>query len=375
MAFQKDILVKDFISECIIVEPSTPVSRVIGLMREENSYEVFAWVGNKVGAATIRDILKAKNPVSMKVENLLNFVPKLSLNTRLFEAAQIMADYRLRALPIVQGNTIIGKIDIKTMLSKIKDSALGNVKASRVMTPSPVTINPGEKVSKAREIMVQRKIDHLPVEKDRKVRGILTSEHIVFNLITNYGGDKYVAGVPDTLKLLDFPAEAIMEPHPLECEPHMPIRNVAERMLSEGRSYSLVTLGEELHGIITYRDFTKLVLAKEETNVPVYIIGLPDDPFEAEAAKTKLIRLVNSLSRFLPPIIEARSTIKTSSVEGQRRRYEVNVNIRAAGENFTYTTYGWDLPTLYDEVADAIKRMATSKKKVKRGRGRPFTEG
>lgn len=371
MVSQRDILIKDLASECIIVEPSTPVSKVIGLMREENAYEVFAWVGSKVGTATVRDILRAKNPAAMKIENLLNFVPKLPPHTWLFEAARLMADYRLRALPIVQDNTIIGKIDAKTLINEIKNSALGNIRASRIMTPHPIIIAPSEKVSKAREIMLKRRIDHLPVEEGRRIRGVLTSEHIVFNLITDYGGERYVSGVPDTLRLLDYPAETIMEAHPLECEPQTPIRDVAERMLAEGRSYSLVALGEELHGIITYRDFTKLIAVREETSAPVYIVGLPDDPFEAEAAKTKFIKLVNSLSRFLPSILEARSIIKTSSVEGQRRRYEVNVSIRTSRETLNYTTGGWDLPSLYDEIANAIKRAAASRKRrAKRGRGR-----
>jgi len=300
LASPKDKFVGDFLSDCIVVEPSTPVSKAIGLMRERNSYEVFAWVGSKVGTATIRDILKAKNPISMKIESLLNFVPKLSLGTRLLDAARTMADYRLRALPIIQDNTIIGKIDVRAIV-----------------------------------------------------------------------GEKYVTGVPSTISPLDYPVEAIMSRHPLECEPHTPIRDVAERMLAEDLSYSLVTVGEELHGIITYRDFAKLISAEEaKTSIPVYIIGLPDDPFEAEAAKIKFIRLVNGLSKFLPPILEARSAIKSSSVEGQRRRYEVNVNIRTAKENFIYSTSGWELPTIYDEIANAIKKMATSKKRVKRSRSR-----
>ncbi|MBS7640844.1 MAG: CBS domain-containing protein [Candidatus Bathyarchaeia archaeon] len=368
MVSQRSMLVKDFLSECITVEPSTPVSKVIGLMKEEDTYEVFARVGNKIGTATVRDILRAKNPAGMKIENLLSFVPKLSPDTKLFEAARIMADYRLRALPIVQDNVIIGKIDVKALVNKIKDSSLGNITVSKIMTPSPATITPGERVSKAREIMLRRKIDHLPVERNGRVHGILTSEHIVFNLIVDYGGDRYVTGVSDTLKLLDYPVEAIMEKRPLESEPQTSIREVAGRMLAENRSYSLVTLGEELHGIVTYKDFTKLIAAKEETSVPVYIVGLPDDPFEAEAAKIKFIRLVNNLSRFLPSILEARSVIKTSSIEGQRRRYEVNVNIRSARETFNYTTSGWDLPALYDEVASAVKKMATSRKRARRGR-------
>ncbi|MEM1515612.1 MAG: CBS domain-containing protein [Candidatus Bathyarchaeia archaeon] len=312
----------------------------------------------------------------MKIENLLSFVPKILPNTRLFEVARIMADYRLRALQVVQNNTIIGKIDVKALVNKIKNSVLGNVKVSKIMIPQPITVTPSEKISKAREIMLKKRIDHLPVEKNRKICGILTSEQIVFNFITDYGGDRYVAGVPDTLKLLNYPVEAIMETHPLECEPQTPIRNVADKMLAENRSYTPVTLGEELHGIITYRDFTKLIVTKEEANVSVYIVGLPDNPFETEAAKTKFIRLVNILSKFLPSILETRSVIKTSYVEGQKRRYEVNVDIRTARKNFNYTTGGWDLPTLYDEITTAIKRMATSKKRdVKRGKGRLSIEG
>lgn len=321
-------------------------------------------------------MLKARNLTSMKIENLLSFVPKILPNTRLFEVARIMADYRLRALQVVQNNTIIGKIDVKALVNKIKNSVLGNVKVSKIMIPQPITVTPSEKISKAREIMLKKRIDHLPVEKNRKICGILTSEQIVFNFITDYGGDRYVAGVPDTLKLLNYPVEAIMETHPLECEPQTPIRNVADKMLAENRSYTPVTLGEELHGIITYRDFTKLIVTKEEANVSVYIVGLPDNPFETEAAKTKFIRLVNILSKFLPSILETRSVIKTSYVEGQKRRYEVNVDIRTARKNFNYTTGGWDLPTLYDEITTAIKRMATSKKRdVKRGKGRLSIEG
>lgn len=371
----KGASVRDFISDCILIEPSTPVSKVIGLMKEKDAYEVFSVIGDKVGTVTVRDILKARNPANMKAENLLSFVPKITPDTGLFEAAKIMSDYRLRALPVSQDNKVIGKIDIRSIVSEMRRSSLGDVRASKIMTPHPITIAPGEKVSKAREIMVRRRIDHLPIKEER-VKGILTSEQIVFNLITDYGGDKYVSGVPDTLSLLDYPVEAIMDRDLLQCEPQTSIRDVAERMLLGGFSYALVTLGEELHGIITYRDFAKLVVPEEEASAPVYIVGLPDDPFEAEAAKAKFIRLVASLSRFLPQIIEARSIIKIGSLGGQRRRYEVDVSIRTARESFRYTTEGWDLPTLYDEAATAIKRMATSRKReARRGKTRPSIEG
>ena len=220
----KDKLVKDFISECIVVDPSTPASKAIGLMKENDSYEVFAWVGDKIGTVTVRDILKAKNPANMRAESFLNFVPKLSVNTELLQAAKIMADYRLRALPIIHHNKIIGKIDVKSIVKEVKDSALGNIRVSKIMSPSPITVAVGEKISKAREIMLRRKIDHLPVVKFRRVGGILTSMQIVFNLISDLRGDKYRAGVPDIFNPLDYPVEAIMSASPLECSPQTSIK-------------------------------------------------------------------------------------------------------------------------------------------------------
>jgi len=336
-------------------------------MKERNSYEIFALVGDKIGTATIRDFLKVKNPLNMKVEPLLKFVPKMSTGTSLLHAARVMAEYRLRALPVVQDNRIIGKIDVRAIVNEVKESALGNIRVSKIMSPSPITISQNEKVSKAREIMLRKRIDHLPVEKDKRISGILTSEHIAFNLIGGFGGDRHVAGLPTTISPLDYHVEAIMEKSILECEPHTPIRNAAERMLAEGLSYSLVMVGEELHGIITYRDFAKLISAEEvKSDVPVYIIGLPDDPFEAEAAKIKFTRLINSLSRFIPQVLEARSIIKSSSPGGQREHYEVNVLIKTAKDNFVYSSSGWDLPIIYDEIASAIKKMVTSRKNLKR---------
>jgi len=48
----KDKSVGDFISECIVVEPSILVSKAIGLMKENNSYEIFTQRGDKIGTAT-----------------------------------------------------------------------------------------------------------------------------------------------------------------------------------------------------------------------------------------------------------------------------------------------------------------------------------
>lgn len=376
MVFSGELTVEKFISEGIIVDPFMPISKAVGLMRERNAYEVFTYIGDKVGTVTVRDILRVKNLAGIKVESLLNFIPKISADTNLLQAAKIMSEYRLRSLPIIKKNEIVGKIDIKAIVSNVKDSALGKIGASKIMTPTPTTISVGEKSSKAREIILRRKFDHLPVVKDKRLVGIITSTQIVFNLMADLGSEKYKMGVPSTINPFDYPVEAVMSTHTLRCYPQSPIREVAKNMLEQDSSYCLVTVDDEIHGIITYRDFASLISAeRDRIEAPIYMIGLPEDPFEAEAAKIKFIRLINSLSKFLPPIMEAKSIIKSSSSDRQRRRYEVTVNIRTSGKSYNYSSEGWDLPMIYDEISRAIKKMATVKKEIKKKkRGRILPE-
>jgi CBS domain-containing protein len=369
LVFSGELLVERFISEGIVVDPFMPISKAAGLMRERNAYEVFTCIGDKIGTVTVRDILKVKNLAGIKVESLLNFVPKIPADANLLQAAKIMSEYRLRSLPVVKKNEVIGKIDIKAIVSNVKDSALGKIRASKIMTPTPTTISVGEKSSKAREMMLRRKFDHLPVIKDKRLVGIITSTQIVFNLMMDLGSEKYKMGVPSTINPFDYPVESVMSTHTLRCYPQSSIGEIAKNMLEQDSSYCLVTIDDEVHGIITYRDFASLISAERDgIEVPIYMIGLPEDPFEAEAAKIKFIRLINSLSRFLPPIIEAKSIIKSSSPNKQRRRYEVTVSIRTSRKLYNYSSEGWDLPIIYDEISKAIKKMVIVKKEVKRKR-------
>ena len=114
-----------------------------------------------------------------------------------------------------------------------------------------------------------------------------------------------------------------------------------------------------------------------QASIPVFIVGLPEDPFEAEATKAKFKRIVNQLLRVFPDILEARSVIKSSySKPGKELgRYEVTVQIRTAKDSFTYSEEGWDLPAIYDTITDRLKRLMTQKQqKPRRHREKEETE-
>jgi len=162
----------------------------------------------------------------------------------------------------------------------------------------------------------------------------------------------------------------------LTCPTDATADGALQLLLTNAKTCVLVTQWEELQGIATQRDFmTLLAEAEPEPEVPVFIVGLPDDPFESEATKAKFKRIIRQLNKVFPNILEARSVIKTKQKMGtQRGRYEVRVQIRTPTESFSYSDEGWELPLVYDLITDRLKRLMTKKTKPRRPRERESPE-
>jgi hypothetical protein len=166
---------------------------------------------------------------------------------------------------------------------------------------------------------------------------------------------------------MDIPASALMDTNPLQCNSDEKIGTVINLMRKRKVDYSLVRLWEELQGIITYRDIMRIIVKPPERQIPVYMVGLPDDPFEAETAQTKFTNVIHILSKRFPSIEEARSKIKSGKQKGERRkRYEVSVVIKTSKRMYSYSETGWDLPVIYDKISSRLKRLLTQKRVRKR---------
>lgn len=213
--------------------------------------------------------------------------------------------------------------------------------------------------------MIKKNIDHLPVLHDREISGIVTSDAIVFRM-TPAERITRQSLVAEKQRRLDLEVSGFMARNPVISETDMDVSQVIEQMSKCKTTYSLVAVWGELQGIITYRDCVKLLAQEAERKLPISVVGLPDDPFEAEAAKAKFERVVKRVAKSLPDLLEARSVIKTFRKTGQRRRYEVEVYLNTPTRRMSYSLPGWSLPEVYDELSDRIKRVTTKKRKQRR---------
>ncbi|MEM2941927.1 MAG: CBS domain-containing protein [Candidatus Bathyarchaeia archaeon] len=376
----KKIKVRELSTPPLTVPPTYTISKTVGALKEAGAYEVFIIEGDRVGVVTIRDILRVSQVEGVKVTTVAKYPTKLSPETSLGQAARIMTDSRLRALPIVEDGEVTGAVTVKRVLEFLLEKAPLNFQVGSLASGNLTMISESDTVARARNLMVEKKIDHIPITSDKKVSGIVTSSQIVFNLVPRERIGSEAAGL-EGHRILGFQARSIMDSDLLLFPAEKEASESLKCMLRTGKTYSLVTVLDMVQGIVTPRDYVKIVAEPAvKPEIPAYIVGLPEDPFESEVAKSKFLSVVATLSKAFPEIEEARSIVKTSeSVKGkERRRYEVDVALTTARGVITYTHTGWDLPDIYDELAVRLKRLMTEKQRptkryLRRGIGKTRT--
>jgi CBS domain-containing protein len=115
-------LVKDVMRrEVYLVEGNDPVSRAIGIMREHNAPLVIVVDklenGRILGAITERMIMRATyNPDAMKAKTVAARIPRISSSASVAEAARLMLENHVLALPVEEDGKIIGVIAVEDVV-------------------------------------------------------------------------------------------------------------------------------------------------------------------------------------------------------------------------------------------------------------------
>jgi CBS domain-containing protein len=323
-------------------------------------------------------------------------IPTLTDRDNIGHAARIMSLYRLRTLPVIESHhgDIIGQISARGIMkamhnnditgsettetiSKASTAAIGNtdissminrISSSNIMTPNPTTIAPKDRVSTAKGIMIRHRIDHLPVVEKQKrgpvaLKGMLTSSHILGIMIPSERIGRKSIGIESKPTRLSLDISGIMDKNNiLVSKVDDSLNLVIDSMLKMNSTYTIVKSFDEIQGIITYGDIIALLGEQIEEEIPTFMVGLPDDPFDAELSKSKFTNLIKLLRRVSPEIEEARCHMKLRNIQGERRRYEVDVSIITPYRQHTYTNIGWDLAKMFDQMSDSLKNQLSHKK-------------
>ena len=98
---------------------------------------------------------------------------------------------------------------------------------------------------------------------------------------------------------------------------------------------------------------------QEFGEIPIEVVGLPRDDVESRKAELKFQRAAQSLGRIHNDILEARAIVKISTLEKDRKRYEVQVFIKLPKEQFDFREEGWSVEQVFEKIGEKIKRLIT----------------
>jgi CBS domain-containing protein len=206
--------IEDMISPLVEAPSETTLSKILGVLRDREVYEVFLPEGPRCGMVSERELLKAANVATTKVSAVVTHIPVLRKDALAGEAARLMSDYRVRAVPISDGHKMIGQANCTTLLKELSEKIGIDLRITSLATTSPVTVEETTSVTKVRDLLVRRRIDHLPVTSGKRVAGIVTSSNVISVLhAPERVGSKSMQ--PQTKGTLDFPVGDVMDTNPL----------------------------------------------------------------------------------------------------------------------------------------------------------------
>jgi CBS domain-containing protein len=359
----RNTLVSNFMEPAVTANGTDTISQIIGVLMENNAYDIFIPLSGKIAAINIRDLLGIRNINSANPSTVGKIIPILNSESRAVEAARLMSLYRLRALPILEKNQIIGQISAKKIVQAIRDAMLvahiRKTSTSDIMTPSPIVINKMDKIASAKAIMKRRRIDHLPVVQERRLVGMITSKDIIEVMLKSERIGRKSLGIDETRDRLDLAVTGIADKNVLTSHIDDTLQSVTDLIVTRDSTYCVIKAFDELQGIITFRDIIALLGEKIEEDIPIFITGLPDDPLDAELAKSKFTNIIKLLRKIYPDVEQARCRIKIKDVLGARKRYEIDAHVMSTHGSIAYTRIGWDLAKIFDEMSDALKKKVS----------------
>lgn len=359
----RELKVSKILEKPTIIDSSQTASKAIGALVNSDSYDAFCMEGKDVLTISARDLLGIKDLENIKIRSLLRKIQPLTKNDTVEKAAAVLSHYRMRSVPVVEQNEIIGVVNGKDIVELMHKQNLKWIAANNLLTVDPITVKSNDSLATARKIMSTRRIDHLPVIKNGKVAQVLTSMHL---LQVVKPGERLGAGLRglNLKKKYQSGIGNIGSTRIPNLNTNAPLSTVIEAMLKNDASCCLLTLWGNVHGIITYKDILDTLESRIPSEVPLYIVGLPEDYSSSEIVKTKFDKIIRNLSKVYPEVEQAKASIKTiHNPASNRPHYQVSVRISTPYRMYNYTEMGWDLSKVFDTLGSKVIRNLAQRSK------------
>ena len=190
-------------------------------------------------------LVMTKNVVSVKV------------SAKISEAIELMKEKNLGGLPVVDDENRVRAIITERDIANLFADRISGIKVSQVMSEKVITALSKTTIFEAERTMTTQGFRRLPIISDAKVIGIITT----MDIIRFFGSGsvfKYLQS-GTIIQVLNTPALEIATKEVSTIEPSVDVGQAAKIMRNKNIGAVPVVENEKLVGIITERDFFKII--------------------------------------------------------------------------------------------------------------------
>ncbi len=269
-------------------ESDTTASKIKGLFEDTGNKSVVV-EGNSgyEGVVTRRRLIASHVDPNEKAGSLAGDPPRVGRREDVREVARLMVESDFKVLPVEEGKEIIGVVTAYDLLRDV-NSQLGVLDVDDVYTKDLISISPDTSVGRIINILRENGISRVPVVDGRLV-GIVSLYDILGFSVRKETPDKGGGGTGekrgdsggdhggfgprhgDVDKMLDIPAENVMNSPVETTTPDESLEDATARMLERDFSSLIVVEGDSPVGIITQTDILRALTWDEERRMDVQI--------------------------------------------------------------------------------------------------------
>jgi CBS domain-containing protein len=266
-------------SPVITMAPTTPVYDAVKIMAKEGFRRIpVANPGTKTleGIMTATDVIDylgggkkfeiIQQKFSGNIFKAINEPIKLVMTQKVFsvkttakisEAIQLMKEKNVGGLPVLDEENRVKAIVTERDIANLFADRLSGVKVSQIMTEKVATALQKTTIFEAEKTMITQGFRRLPIVSEDHVVGIITA----MDIIRFFGsGEVFKHLQSGTLtQVLNTPATEIAAKDVATITPDADVGQAAKIMREKNLGALPVVLNEKLVGIITERDFFKII--------------------------------------------------------------------------------------------------------------------
>ncbi|MBA3059993.1 MAG: CBS domain-containing protein [Gammaproteobacteria bacterium] len=124
-------------------------------------------------------------PVSELLKNRSTAIYQVSPSVSVFEALQLLADYGVGAMTVMENGKLVGVVSERDYTRKVALQGKNSKETvvADIMTRDVITVTPSTEAGACMVLMSQKKIRHLPVLDGDEVLGLISIRDLMDDII------------------------------------------------------------------------------------------------------------------------------------------------------------------------------------------------